>query len=75
MSALEYLNKLSQESVNSLVAQNTTRDLAEALAICVRSLKDKDGKLVLVHLSDDFEQEMDFYFQIAKMLRNENDCE
>ena len=67
------LQEFAQNSINHLVEQNTTRDLTEAIAICVRRLKDKEGKFVRVSLCDDFLQEMAFYEQIAKMLRNEND--
>lgn len=64
--------EFAQNSINYLVEQKTTRDLTEAIAICVRNLKDTEGKLVRVSLCNDFLQEMAFYEQIAKMLRNES---
>lgn len=63
------LQEFAQDSIDHLVALNTERDLTEAIAICVRNLKDPEGKLVRVQFTNDFEQEMDYYRQIAKMLR------
>jgi len=62
-------DEFAQNSINHLVKQNTTRDLAEAIAICISMLKNKEGKLLRVKLTDDYEEHIDFCTQIASMLR------
>lgn len=71
MSNMAFLDKLSQDSINSLLTENTTRATAEAIAIAISHLKNKDGKLVRAYLSDDYDQHLEFCIQIAKQLRNE----
>lgn len=71
MSNMAFLDKLSQDSINALIEENTTRSTAEAIAIAISHLKDKDGKLVRTYLSDDYDQHLEFCIQIAKQLRNE----
>lgn len=69
---MNILKKLSDDSIRYLVAQNTTRDWAEAIAIAISNLKDKEGKLLRVRLSNDIEEHFEFCTQIAKQLRGKN---
>ena len=62
--------KFTQNSINSLTEKNDVRDWTEAIAICVRNLRDRNDRLVRVQFNDNFEQEMEFYMQIAEMLLN-----
>lgn len=60
------------ESIKSLMDMNSSSATAEAIAICLGSLKNKEGKLIgRVNLSEDFAENMNFCHQIAKMLRGE----
>lgn len=59
----------AQEMLNSI--DKTTEDgFAEALMIAISSLKDKQGLLLRVRLSDDMEENIDFAKQIARMMLN-----
>lgn len=71
MSNMAFLDKFSQDCINDLMAMNTTMATAEAIAIAVAHLKDKEGKMLRVSLSDSHEENMGFFVQIAKQLRNE----
>jgi hypothetical protein len=66
---------LPQEMVNSL-NKTTEEGFAEALMICIASLKNERGLLLNIHLGDSIEQEIVFSKQIARMMLNkekEND--
>ena len=65
------IEELANNSIKHLMAQDTTRDLAEAIAIAINNLKDKEGKFLRVRLSDDLKEHIDFCTQIAKQLRGE----
>jgi hypothetical protein len=65
------VEELANNSIKHLMAQDTTRDLAEAIAIAINNLKDKEGKFLRVRLSDDLKEHIDFCTQIAKQLRGE----
>lgn len=67
----ERIKEIADNSIKHLMAQDTTRDLAEAIAIAINNLKDKEGKFLRVRLSDDFKEHIDFCTQIAKQLRGE----
>jgi len=69
--AMERITKLAQESIDELMAMNTASATAEAIAIAIGQLKNKDGKLLRVQLSDSPTEHIELCFQIAKMLRKE----
>ena len=48
--------------------KTTEAGFAEALLIAMSSLKDEKGLLLSVKLSDDFNQQVDFAKQIARMM-------
>ena len=48
--------------------KTTEAGFAEALLIAMSSLKDEEGLLLRVKLSDDFHQQVDFAKQIARMM-------
>jgi hypothetical protein len=52
--------------------KTTEAGFAEALLIAVSTLKDEKGLLLSVKLSDDFNQQMDFAKQIARMMVKEH---
>jgi len=62
------VDAFAQNAITYLVAQNNVRDLGEAVALAVSSLKNKDGKYVRVNLSDDIEEHIFFCKQIAEKL-------
>jgi len=68
--AMERITKLAQESIDELMTMNTTSATAEAIAIAIGQLKNKEGKLLRVGLSDSPTEHIELCFQIAKMLRN-----
>ena len=51
--------------------KTTEAGFAEALVIAMSNLKDEKGLLLSVKLSDDFNQQVDFAKQIARMMINE----
>lgn len=61
-------DKFAQVAINYFVAQNNVCDLAEAIALAVSSLKNKEGKYVRAHLSEDIEEHLLFCTQIAEKL-------
>ena len=69
--AMERLTKLAQQSIDELMAMNSASATAEAIAIAIGQLKNKEGKLLRVQLSDSPTEYIELCFQIAKMLRNE----
>lgn len=69
--AMERITKLAQESIDELMAMNTASATAEAIAIAIGQLKNKEGKLLRIVLSDSPTEHIELCFQIAKMLRNE----
>lgn len=52
--------------------KTTEAGFAEALLIAMSTLKDEKGFLLSVKLSDDFNQQMDFAKQIARMMIKEH---
>ena len=63
------IDELREKSIAYCVEQNTVAGLAEAIAICISNLRDKDGKYLCIRLSDDYQEHMDFCVKIAKQLR------
>jgi len=63
------IDELREKSIAYCVEQNTVFGLAEAIAICISNLRDKDGKYLCVRLSDDYQEHMDFCVKIAEQLR------
>jgi hypothetical protein len=59
-----------QDMINSL-DKTTEAGFAEALLISLSALKDEQGLLLSVKLSDDFNQQIDFAKQIARMMLKE----
>jgi hypothetical protein len=51
--------------------KTTEAGFAEALLIAMSTLKDEEGLLLSVKLSDDFNQQVDFAKQIARMMIKE----
>jgi len=51
--------------------KTTEAGFAEALLIAMSNLKDEQGLLLNVRLSDDFNQQIDFAKQIARMMVKE----
>ena len=69
--AMERITKLAQEAIDELMLMNTKSATAEAIAIAIGQLKNKEGKLLRVQLSDSPTEHIELCLQIAKMLRNE----
>jgi hypothetical protein len=59
-----------QDMINSL-DKTTEAGFAEALLISLSALKDEQGLLLSVKLSDDFSQQINFAKQIARMMLKE----
>ena len=59
-----------QDMINSL-DKTTEAGFAEALLISLSALKDEQGLLLSVKLSDDFNQQIDFAKQIARIMLKE----
>jgi hypothetical protein len=59
-----------QDMINSL-DKTTEAGFAEALLISLSALKDEQGLLLSVKLSDDVNQQIDFAKQIARMMLKE----
>ena len=55
--------------------KTTEAGFAEALLIAMSNLKDEQGLLLNVRLSDDFNQQIDFAKQIARMMLKERNYE
>jgi len=67
----EQIKELAESGIKHLMAENTTTSWAEAICIAIGVLKDKEGKLLRVFLSDDYAEHIDLCMQIAKSLRGE----
>ena len=63
------MNDFSQRMINSL-DKTTDAGFAEALLIAISSLKNEQGLLLNIRLSDDTRQSIDFAMQIARMMLN-----
>ena len=50
----ERIKEFAESGIKHLMAKNTTESWAEAICIAIGMLKDKDGKLLRVFLSDDY---------------------
>jgi hypothetical protein len=57
--------------IKHLMAENTTESLTEAICIAIADLKDKEGKVSQVFLSNDYAEHISMCIQIAKSLRGE----
>ena len=67
------MNDFSQRMINGL-DKTTEAGFAEALLIAVSSLKNEQGLLLNVRLSDDARHNIDYAMQIARMMvREKND--
>ena len=64
------MNDFVQDMINSL-DKTTEAGFAEALLISLSALKTEQGLLLSVKLSDDFNQQIDFAKQIARMMLKE----
>jgi hypothetical protein len=65
------MNEPTRDIVQYLIEENTTESWAEALCIAIAQLKDKEGKLLRVFLSDDIPEHIRLVKQLAKLLRGE----
>jgi hypothetical protein len=61
----------AKSGIKYLMAKNTTESWAEAICIAIGMLKDKDGKLLRVFLSEGYAEHISMCVQIAKSLRGE----
>ena len=61
----------AKNGIKHLMAENTTHSWAEALCIAIGQLKDKNGKLLRVFLSEDYAEHIELSIQVAKLLRGE----
>lgn len=64
------MNDFTQGLIDGL-DKTTEAGFAEALLIAMSNLKDEQGLLLNVRLSDDFNQQIDFAKQIARMMVKE----
>jgi len=62
-------DNFSQRMINGL-DKTTDAGFAEALLIAISSLKNEQGLLLNIRLSDDARQNIDFAMQIARMMLN-----
>jgi hypothetical protein len=65
------MNKQDRDFITPLMQENTAESWAEAICIAIAQLKDKEGKLLRVFLSDDIPEHIRLCKQIAKFLRGE----
>jgi hypothetical protein len=65
------MDEYAKTSIKFLMDQDTTEGLAEALVVALMRIRDKDGKLMRIRLSEDYVEEYDYLMQIAKQLRGE----
>jgi len=63
------IDELREKSIAYCVEQNTVAGLAEAIAICISNLRDKEGRYLCVRLSSDYQEHMEFCVKIAEQLR------
>jgi hypothetical protein len=63
--------KLGEVAIKQLMETNTSESWAEAVCIAVGQLKNKEGKLLRVFLSNDYGEHIERCIQIAKLLRGE----
>tara|TARA_R110000868_G_scaffold97191_1_gene267298 strand:- start:3108 stop:3314 length:207 start_codon:yes stop_codon:yes gene_type:complete len=63
------MNDFSQRMINGL-DKTTEAGFAEALLIAISSLKNEQGLLLNIRLSDDAGQNIGFAMQIARMMLN-----
>lgn len=63
------LEDLRKNSIRWCLDQDTLEQTAEAIAICIANLRDRNDKRVRVYLHPDYEQHIEFCKQIAKQLR------
>ena len=66
----EHMRFFTQGLIDGL-DKTTEAGFAEALLIAMSNLKDEQGLLLNVRLSDDFNQQIDFAKQIARMMVKE----
>jgi len=65
------VSEQSMDFIKHLMAENTTESLTEAICIAIADLKDKEGKVSQVFLSNDYAEHISMCIQIAKSLRGE----
>jgi hypothetical protein len=65
------MSEQSMDFIKHLMAENTTESLTEAICIAIADLKDKEGKVSQVFLSNDYAEHISMCIQIAKSLRGE----
>ena len=65
------MTEQSREFIKYLMANNTTESWTEAVCIAIADLKDKEGKVSQIFLSDDYAEHIRLCGQIAKALRGE----
>jgi hypothetical protein len=65
------MNEQSREFIKHLMTENTTQSWTEAVCIAIAELKDKEGKVSQIFLSDDYIEHISMCIQIAKSLRGE----
>ena len=63
------IDELREKSIKWCIEQNTVEGLAEAIAICISNIRNKEGKYLRVYLSDDYNEHLQFCIQIAKQLK------
>jgi hypothetical protein len=63
------IDELREKSIAYCVEQNTVAGLAEAIAICISNLRDKEGRYLCVRLSSDHQEHLEFCVKIAEQLR------
>ena len=66
---MKALEDLRRDSIRWCLEQDAMEQTAEAIAICIANLKDRNGKHLRVYLHPDYEQHIEFCKQIAKQLR------
>jgi spore coat protein CotF len=64
------MNNFVQSLIDGL-DKTTEAGFAEALLIAIANLKNEQGLLLNIRLSDDFNQQIDFAKQIARMMVKE----
>lgn len=64
------MNNFVQSLIDGL-DKTTEAGFAEALLIAIANLKNEQGLLLNIKLSDDFKQQIDFAKQIARMMVKE----
>ena len=67
------MNKQDRDFITPLMQENTTHSWTEAVCIAIADLKDKEGKVSQIFLSDDYIEHISMCIQIAKSLRGNHE--